>query len=297
MRMRRQGPSLVVDAPAKLNLFLEVLGRRSDGYHELETVMVSIDWFDTLRFTPVEASAGETLSIRTTVQGGGALSADENNLVLRAARRLRQAVPAAGGVRMELIKRIPWQAGLGGGSSDAAATLAALNRLWGDPLTAEELHRLAAELGSDVNFFLASTPLAVCRGRGERIEPLPLRRRLPCVVVLPPGGLSTAAVFQRWTPGRTPQSVRPLVEELAARGGRLSQVRLYNALEAPASELHPGVREVLQRLRNYGLAAVGMSGSGSACFGIAESHRRARRIARQWNAEQGPRAQAASTVL
>lgn len=297
MRMRRQGPSLVVDAPAKLNLFLEVLGRRSDGYHELETVMVSIDWFDTLRFTPVEESERETLSIRSTVSGCGELPGNENNLVLRAARLLRQAVPSAGGVRIELIKRIPWQAGLGGGSSDAAATLAALHRLWGNPLSGAELHRLAATLGSDVNFFLASTPLAVCRGRGERIEPLPLRRRWHCVVVQPPGGLSTAEVFQRWTPGETLRSVRPLVEELGACSGLPSQVRLYNALETPAAELHPGVRDVLQRLKNFGLAAVGMSGSGSACFGIAESHRRAWRIARQWNTGKGPRAQATSTVM
>lgn len=297
MRMRRQGPSLVVDAPAKLNLFLEVLGRRSDGYHDLETLMVSVDWFDTLRFTPVEESEGETLSVQSSVRGCGELSAGEDNLVLRAARLLRRAVPAPRGVQIELVKRIPWQSGLGGGSSDAAATLAALNRLWGNPLSMEELHQLAAELGSDVNFFLASAPLAVCRGRGEQVEPLPLRRRLHCVVVQPPGGLSTAAVFRRWTPGNALRSAGPLVKELGAQGSLLAQGGVYNALEAPASELHPGVREVLKRLRRCGLAVVGMSGSGSACFGITESHRRAWCIARKWNLGGGPLARVVATVM
>ena len=167
MRLCFQGPSLVVHTPAKLNLFLEVLGRRPDGYHELETVIVSIGLYDTLLFTE-EASQRTRLRCRLALAQPLAVQqrtslAGEDNLVLRAAALLREQTGCRRGARIELIKRIPLQAGLGGGSSDAAATLVGLNRFWNLQLTAGQLHDLAAQLGSDVNFFLDSPQAALCK--------------------------------------------------------------------------------------------------------------------------------------
>jgi 4-diphosphocytidyl-2-C-methyl-D-erythritol kinase len=162
MRSRWIGTALVIDAPAKLNLHLSVLGRRADGYHELETVMASIGLYDTLRLEPEQDGR-----LELTCEGADSLAADESNLVLRAARLMAAEHGASPGARLRLLKRIPMQAGLGGGSSDAAAALVGLNLLWNLKLPSAELHRLAAMLGSDVNFFVDSTPLALCRGRGE----------------------------------------------------------------------------------------------------------------------------------
>src|SRR5690606_27530600 len=151
MRLCCQGPSLVVNTPAKLNLFLEVLGRRPDGYHELETVMVSIGLYDTLLFTEDDSHQTRLRCRLTTPHSLSPQQQDslagEDNLVLRAARLLREQTGCERGVRIELIKRIPLQAGLGGGSSDAAATLVGLNRFWDLGLTSGQLHGLAARLG------------------------------------------------------------------------------------------------------------------------------------------------------
>jgi 4-diphosphocytidyl-2-C-methyl-D-erythritol kinase len=274
-----------VDTPAKLNLFLEVLGRRPDGFHELETVMVSIGLFDSLRFTP---AADGTLSLSTRIAIAdskaaplAALGEDSDNLVLRAARALRDHAGSSSGASIELLKRIPWQAGLGGGSSDAAATLVALNQLWGLDLSREELHRIAADLGSDVNFFLDSLPLAVCRGRGELVESQPLARGLHFVVAQPEGGLSTRNVFGQWSRTGPPRGSRDLLGELSRRDADAAPSGFYNALERPAIELHEGVRRTLAALRQATGGAACLSGSGSACFAWCRSRRQAVAVARR----------------
>ncbi len=282
MRICRRGDALVVEAPAKLNLFLEVLGRRADGFHDLETVMVAISLRDTLALRP--APAGVRRLTQRLALATQTLSppppCDETNLVLRAARLLAQATGCEQGVEIELIKRIPWQAGLGGGSSDAAAALWGLNRLWGLGLTTAQLHPLAAQLGSDLNFFIEQTPLAVCRGRGEAVEARPLQRRLDLVVAQPAGGLSTAAVFRNWKPDGDPRSAGELLRWLA--DGRCSVPPLtYNALQRPALEMHAGVERLCDGLAAQGAAAVTLTGSGSACFGLCRSSRQAQVIARK----------------
>ena len=170
MRICCRGPSLAVHTPAKLNLSLEVLGRRPDGYHELETVMVSIGLYDTLLFT--EDRAHETRlrchSVVTQSRHRSELSSGPDNLIVQAAELLRQTTGCDRGVTIDLWKRIPMQAGLGGGSSDAAATLVGLNRFWQLGLSSSELHDLASQLGSDVNFFLDSPIAANARGVGNR---------------------------------------------------------------------------------------------------------------------------------
>lgn len=279
MRIRRQGPSLVVDTPAKLNLFLEVHGRRPDGYHDIETVMVSVDLYDTLRFTLLREPMLQ-LSVLPAVSRGAVpqpqIPVGNDNLVLRAATLLRERFGVHKGVRIELQKRIPAQAGMGGGSSDAAATLAGLNRLWDLGLASQELHSLAATLGSDINFFLDSPLLAVCRGRGEAIEPHLLQTRLSFVAVQPERGLSTAAVFRRWegAPGKT--SCEPLLA--AARAGS-SLPALYNALQPPAESLYPELKTWCQALSSAAAGPALMTGSGSVCFAVCRNPRQAARTA------------------
>jgi 4-diphosphocytidyl-2-C-methyl-D-erythritol kinase len=285
MRFRSQGPSLVVDTPAKLNLFLDVRGKRPDGYHELETLMVSIGLFDTLRFSP--ADEGITLSIRDAGARCPDLSAGTDNLVRRAADLLIAESGCRRGVAIELEKRIPLESGLGGGSSDAAATLVGLDRFWNLRLSQPTLHALAARLGSDVNFFLDSYPLAMCRGRGEQIHPAPLGAPLHFVLARPFSGVSTAAAFEAWRRSTVSGDAAPVLASLSAGHMRALGSRLHNALQTPAVSLNPAISETLARLTRFPILGAAMTGSGSACFGLCSSRAQARRISgalRAWGA-------------
>src|SRR5262249_6842875 len=184
MLSERDAGAVLVWAPAKVNLFLEVLSKRPDGYHEIATLMVAVSLYDTLVFK--EESSGTIQLFSSFPQ----LSTGPDNLINRAALLLQERTGCRRGVSIRLTKRIPLAAGLAGGSTDAAATLWGLNRLWGLELASQELGRLGAELGSDVAFFF-STPAAWCTGRGEIVEPLALGRPLDLVVICPPFGLST----------------------------------------------------------------------------------------------------------
>ena len=201
MILRRDGMSVLVSAPAKVNLHLEVLRRRTDGYHDLETLMVAVSVYDTLEFK--DDSRGDVLLTCDRPD----LSTGPDNLVCRAAALLRRAgsVSDRRGAAIRLWKRIPMAAGLAGGSSDAAATLAGLNALWQLGLPSEELARLGAELGSDVSFFFA-TPAAWCSGRGEIVRPLRLSRPLHLVLACPPVGLATRDVFAALAVSPEPRS-------------------------------------------------------------------------------------------
>ncbi len=303
MLFRQARQMLVVEAPAKVNLFLEILGKRSDGYHDLETLMVSVGMYDTLTFmedqpgkirlrcfegSPVGASGPD----RSTP-----LPEDGNNLVVRAAELLGSRAGVGQGVRIELIKRIPVAAGLAGGSSDAAATLVALNRFWNLRLNNDELARMAAELGSDVPFFLNPTAAAICRGRGEIIKPLFPKARLHFVIACPMLGLSTAAVFKRCTLPAIPRSVAPIVECLAS--GRLGEMGslLYNALEPAAFELDPRVCKLKELLSRETADGCLMTGSGSACFALCANRRQARHIAGRLRSRHAANVFAVSSAL
>lgn len=300
MLLRQQGRTLVVHTPAKLNLFLEVLGKRPDGYHELETLMMTVGHYDTLRFTeetfsgqptvlqsPKSDSANDDsppilLTCRwagTPSCSPGPLPTGTDNLVVRAAELLRQVSGCRRGVQIELTKRIPLAAGLAGGSSDCAATLAALNRFWKLGLSDERLLELGAQLGSDVAFFLMKTPAAICRGRGELIEPLAQPMRLHFVISKPASGLSTAAVFRRCSPTAERHSVRPLVDALYTGRLGLAATRMHNALQLPAEELNSDVirlRRLFDRLPFIGHQ---MSGSGTSYFGICSQREQAESLA------------------
>jgi 4-diphosphocytidyl-2-C-methyl-D-erythritol kinase len=238
-----------VPAPAKLNLFLHVIGRRADGYHLLQSAFMLIDWCDTLHF---ELRPGKSLSREDL---GAALPPDD--LVLRAARALQAAAPAAQGAHIAIDKRLPAQAGLGGGSSDAASCLLALNRLWGLGLSSAELGRIGLALGADVPFFLGGRNAWV-EGVGEQLAPLELPPAR-FAVAKPPGGLETARVFGHPQLRRNTEAA--IISGFAANAYQFGT----NDLQQVAQALCPGVGEALDWLGSQGLKAR-MTGSGSAVF-------------------------------
>ncbi len=285
MLLRQQGRSIIAHAPAKLNLFLEVLGKRSDGFHELETLMVSVSLYDTLGFTEESSrkiqlrcfDAGSKLGTATAetsqVPGG------RNNLVVQAAILLREYAGIDRGVQIDLHKRIPVAAGLAGGSSDAATTLWALNRFWDLHLSIDELQQLASQLGSDVGFFLAPSPIAVCRGRGEIIEPLHMPLGMHFVIARPRTGLSTAVVYQHCRPVENSSGSQQLIECLKQgclkRAGRF----LCNSLQSPAEQLNAEVKHLKSVFSKQPVLGHLMSGSGTAYFGLCANRRQALLVA------------------
>ena len=279
------GSAWEVHAPAKLNLYLDVLGSRTDGFHELETLLVPVRIYDQLFWSPSPgATAGTSLRIHSLLQRGSpesaSVDAGADNLVCRAADRLAKAAGIEPQGTFDLYKRIPAQAGLGGGSSDAAAALVLANTAWGIGYPRERLAELAADVGSDVPFFL-SDGAAVCRGRGERVQQVLGLPRLHFVVVKPPASLSTSAVFGAWkASGAPPGGVATLIESL--RGGALAEAgrRMVNRLETAAAALSPWIERILGELAKQSLNGHLMTGSGSACFGLARSAYHARKVAR-----------------
>lgn len=283
MHLSRTGVDYVVQAPAKLNLFFEVLGKRSDGYHAIETLVTPIDLYDTLYFRE-DASGQVRLVCQRVAQSsepeGGLATIPEgrDNLVVRAVELLQQRSGARCGARLRLVKRIPAAAGLGGGSSDAAAALVAANQAWGLGWSHSSLRLLAAELGSDVPLFLAGGAV-ICRGRGEQIEPVSNLGTLHFVVVRPPAGLSTAEVYKACQPAPQARSVQPLLSALAsgdlAAVGRL----LFNRLESAAATRSPWIARLRRALADTDCLGHGMTGSGTCYFGLCRHARHARRVA------------------
>jgi 4-diphosphocytidyl-2-C-methyl-D-erythritol kinase len=239
-----------IPAPAKLNLFLHVTGRRADGYHLLQSAFALIDWCDTLHF---ERRADGVL---TREDLGTPLPPDD--LILRAARALQQASGCRDGAHIGVAKRIPAQAGLGGGSSDAASTLLALNRLWGLDLSRAQLARIGLPLGADVPFFLHGSGHGWVEGIGEQITPLALPAAR-FVVVKPPQGLATADIFG--APELQRDSKPATIAGFAACPDGFGR----NDLQAVAQRLCPQVAQGLDLLTQAGLKGR-MTGSGSAIF-------------------------------
>jgi 4-diphosphocytidyl-2-C-methyl-D-erythritol kinase len=258
------------NSPCKVNLLLNTLGRRADGYHELETVMHPVAFYDRLEFK--RGGSGIELSCSDAT-----LPVDERNLAHRAAKLFLEATGITEGVRIHLEKRVPMAAGLGGGSGNAATTLLGLNELFGGALTMEQLHGLAARLGSDINFFLQTGP-ALATGRGEKIEPLgafAAMRGAAFFLAHPGFGISTAWSYENLR--RFPEALngrsgraRELVSLLQGRDLKAAGREFYNSLEAPALEKYPILALFQDWLREDGAAAVLMSGSGSTTFAIYE---------------------------
>lgn len=266
---------LSIFAPAKLNLFLAITGRRSDGFHDLVSVATPLDFGDTLRVEPL--ASGFVLECNDAD-----VAVDETNLVLKAARAFSAATGWSGGARFILEKRVPIGAGLGGGSSDAVATLRALHALTGSPLSFPALDAIAAQLGSDCPLFLRDGPV-VMRGRGEQITLLPTaaRSRLSGrrVLIFKPGfGVATAWAYGRLAsiapagylpPAEAEERLAAWLRRLEtddAGGSRDTEQLLLNTMEPAVFAKFLALPAMLDDLRReFGLAPR-MSGSGSACF-------------------------------
>jgi 4-diphosphocytidyl-2-C-methyl-D-erythritol kinase len=240
-------------APAKINLTLRVLGKREDGFHEIETLIVPLGLAD--RLTIEEAEEWSFSCDDPTVPG------DERNLVVRAARLFFAETGVKGNARVRLMKTIPHGAGLGGGSSDAAATLRMLDQFYGTGLARERLMRMAAELGSDVPVFIAGGA-AWCRGRGEIVEPADFAQRLPVLLLKPNFGVPTPWAYKHWKDSRRLEGVRYEAQEFPWG-------RLENDLERPAFEKYLVLGAIKEWLRRQPeTAGALMSGSGSTMFAL-----------------------------
>ena len=256
---------MTVNAPAKINWSLNILYLRDDGYHELDMLMQSIELCDELIF---ENARWLTLTV-----DGHRLPVGNRNLVIRAANALNEYVGQRRGARIQLKKRIPTRAGLGGGSADCAAALLALNRLWELRLPMDVLMRIGRTLGADVPFCLAGG-LARVGGIGEQLTPLPCAPSVPLAMVTPGGGLSTPAVFQAWDEGGYPllsADMGALAAALADGDWPRAQALSCNALEAPAIRLMPEIGRIMETFRNLGARFVRMTGSGSTVFAVFDT--------------------------
>ena len=275
MRQHRHGcwrifcfVTLTKSSPCKINLLLNILGRRPDGFHELETVMQPVELCDELTFETRPGGLELTCSHPE-------LPTDATNLAHRAAAAFFKLSGVSAGARIHLEKRIPMAAGLGGGSGNAATALLALNELFGSPLAPEQLHEIGATLGSDVPFFLQPHP-ALATGRGEKIQPLkPFRAFENCGLLLvhPGFGIATAWAYKelaRFPSALNGESGRAakLISMLEAGDLRAAGRAFYNSLEAPALEKYPWLAVLQAFLRENGAAATLMSGSGSTTFAI-----------------------------
>lgn len=283
----RVGSAWEVFAPAKLNLYLEVLGSRADGFHDLESLLVPVRLYDHLKWSSGPSNSPCSLRVHSLLQNQPVLGDDDpNNLVLRAAECLADSAGIQAHGTFQLYKRIPMEAGLGGGSSDAAAALVLCNLAWGIHYPQQKLMELAAEVGSDVPFFFAGGA-AICRGRGEQVERTPGLPRLHFVVVKPSASLSTPTVFQQWKKQKEPgadaniqtRAVESMVRHL--RRGDLSAAGrwMVNRLQSAATAVCPRIQQVIDFISRQGFTAFGMSGSGSACWGLARSATQARNLA------------------
>lgn len=277
--MRKNNQEIIngisLKAPAKINLFLEVLGKRNDGYHELETVMQEIDLVDSLEFEEIDE--GIKLECENS-----SIPLNENNLVYKAAELVLRECGIKKGVAIRLEKRIPVGAGLGGGSSDAAATLKALNSLWGIGLNDVELMELAAKIGSDVAFFIKGKT-SLCRGRGEKVYPIEVKSKLNYLVVFPHVEISTKSIYGNLkidlTKNRKDVSVfaKAMENSDVAKIGKL----LFNRLEETIFSLYPNLLQMKNLLERFGFCGLLVSGSGSAIYGLCSNRNQAEMIRNQ----------------
>ena len=259
--------------PAKINLFLEVIRRRDDTYHEIDTIMQTVSLYDELAITEDQSS------VRLTGFDGLGVP-EEKNLVYKAAARLRDVAGVSRGCTLHGAKRIPWARGLGGGSADAAATLVGLNDLWDCGLDRRALLEIAAEIGSDVPFFLYGGT-ARCRGRGEHVEPLDARASGWAVLVVPRAPLATARVYAALdVPGEGEiRSADEMLSTVVAGDIGRSAPLIFNRLDPVACSLMDVLSTIKERVIWYGALACAVSGSGSTVFGLARDGNDARSIA------------------
>lgn len=267
--------TLTLHAPAKVNLWLEVLAKRPDGFHEIDTVMVPLRWGDTLAGRRREDDCLELHVDWSALTGPTPTLSAADNLVYKALEKIR---PAGAGADVWLVKRVPAQAGLGGGSSDAAAALRLGNQMWNLGLSDERLAEIAAELGSDVPFFLGRGA-ARARGRGEHIEAVEGVPPVHLVVVKPQVGLGTAEVYRACRAKPSTGRLDRAIEAWRAGDWTTLGQSLTNDLQTAAEQISETVRKTSEELQQLGGVGHLMTGSGSAAFVLCRSQTEAKTVA------------------
>ena len=263
-------------APAKINLSLRVLGRRSDGFHEIETFITPISLCDEIKIE--QRSGKQTIAFHCD---DPSVPKGEDNLVVRAAKLFFEATKITSGVSIVLKKTIPHGAGLGGGSSDAASTLLALNDLFETNLPREALAKMAEAIGSDVPFFIFQSA-AVCKGRGELVSPTTLSRALPLLLLKPEFGVPTQWAYSRWRDSREIPRVSYAAQEFVKQ-------KFVNDLERPVFEKFVFLAELkMWLLKQPEVGAALMSGSGSTVFAVLRDHTNAHLLVKRAKAELDP---------
>jgi 4-diphosphocytidyl-2-C-methyl-D-erythritol kinase len=262
MRIWEEQRKIKVAAPAKINLFLEILGKRPDGYHEIETVMQEVSLCDYISLEEYNGGIEFTCSNPKLTTGG-------DNLVLRAVRLLQKELGVFRGVKIHLDKRIPIGAGLGGGSSDAVATLFGLNKLWQIGYDDKKLISLAAKLGSDTAFFAIGNT-AICKGRGEIVTPYPLQVKYNYIILYPGFEINTATVYKNFKFDLTKKlkDVNFLLKTLSSGDTEKLGLCLHNRLEEVVFRLYPRLEELKKALEKLNFSGILLSGSGSALYGL-----------------------------
>lgn len=280
MRLSR-GTALIVKSYAKVNLYLEVVNKRKDNYHNIKTLFERISLCDKIVLSPLPNKQIKIIS------NSKYLPTDSSNLAYKSALLLQDKFKLDKGVKITITKNIPIGAGLGGGSSNAAAVLKALNTLWGLNLSQQSLLEHARQIGSDVAFFIYNTPYASGAGRGERISPLRNFNNLKLwhVLAVPKIMVSTPLIYRKWDedekltkPGL---GVKLLYSALRKKSLTFPGDVLFNGLEQVTIALYPEVKRIKNKLLGLGIEAVSMSGSGPAVFGIASTRKEAFKVSTQ----------------
>ena len=260
------------DAPAKINLTLDVLQRRPDGFHEIRSLMIPVDLMDRLE---LESAAPGRIELRCDAAD---IPTDERNLVYQAARRLNERIGGRGGCRIMLRKRTPAGGGLGGGSSDAAAALMGLNELWEAGLSGTELASIGAEIGSDVPFFFGGA-CSIVSGRGDCVRPFRMPWRGWAALIMAGVHVSTAEVYARCVPAG-PAGARRDEDQFGQAGSAAVLRRLCrNDLEPAIFEVAPRVREVRDAVAQLGFPEVRVSGAGSVLYVLFDEESEAQQLA------------------
>jgi 4-diphosphocytidyl-2-C-methyl-D-erythritol kinase len=279
--------AVVARAPAKVNVHLGVGPLRPDGFHELQTVYLAVSLFDTVTVRP---SSGLSITVRGEGTGGSrgpaSVPTDQRNLMWQAAELLARHAGISADAHMEVDKSIPAAAGLAGGSADAAATLVALDAMWGTRATRGDLAGLAAQLGSDVPFSLHGG-VALGTGRGERLSPVLARRRSDWLLGIAGDGLSTPSVYRELdvmraeglVPPGEDASTEPVIAALSSGGASALAAVLTNDLQAPAVRLRPELARALRTMTEAGARAALVSGSGPTVAGLVDDEETAARLA------------------
>lgn len=299
MLLQKEGNVVRIQTPAKINLHLEVLNRRPDSYHDIETVMLAVSLVDLLEVensedsritldlvTPQKVPSSSSSFTHSEDDPAWDIPSDDKNLVVRALKRLREVLGVTAGAKIRLEKNIPAAAGLGGGSSDAAAALVGASLIWLGRFDREAVESVAGEIGSDLSFFLGTAKqpemgLALCLGRGEKVSSLSLGRELWGVIAHPPAGCPTGEVYKNCEVPTVPRSSERLIEVLKLGKSEDLTSLLWNRLELAALKVTPWIERVAKWMDGLDARAHLLSGSGSARFALCDNREQATELAKK----------------